>query len=138
MEKHISNTHKIIEFLAKHPFVKRVGHPSLQSHADYALAQQLLPKGASSVFSFDLAGSRQQGKAFVEALQIFSHLANVGDSKSLVIHPASTTHFRMDAKALEQSGITEGTIRLSIGLENPDDLIADLQKALKTAEKTKA
>lgn len=138
MEKHISNTHKIIEFLAQHPFVKRVGHPSLQSHADYALAQQLLPKGASSVFSFDLAGSRPQGKAFVEALQIFSHLANVGDSKSLVIHPASTTHFRMDAKALEQSGITEGTIRLSIGLENPDDLIADLQKALKTAEKTKA
>lgn len=138
MEKHISNTHKIIEFLAQHPFVKRVGHPSLQSHADYTLAQQLLPKGASSVFSFDLAGSRQQGKAFVEALQIFSHLANVGDSKSLVIHPASTTHFRMDAKALEQSGITEGTIRLSIGLENPDDLIADLQKALKTAEKTKA
>lgn len=138
MEKHISNTHKIIEFLAQHPFVKRVGHPSLQSHTDYALAQQLLPKGASSVFSFDLAGSRQQGKAFVEALQIFSHLANVGDSKSLVIHPASTTHFRMDAKALEQSGITEGTIRLSIGLENPDDLIADLQKALKTAEKTKA
>lgn len=138
MEKHISNTHKIIEFLAQHPFVKRVGHPSLQSHTDYALAQQLLPKGASSVFSFDLAGSRQQGKAFVEALQIFSHLANVGDSKSLVIHPASTTHFRMDAKALEQSGITEGTIRLSIGLENPEDLIADLQKALKTAEKTKA
>jgi O-acetylhomoserine (thiol)-lyase len=138
MEKHIANTQKIIDFLAAHAFVQRVGHPALPGHADHALAQQLLPKGASSVFSFDLAGSRNQGKAFVEALQIFSHLANVGDSKSLVIHPASTTHFRMDAKALAQSGITEGTIRLSIGLENPEDLIADLQKALKTAEKTKA
>lgn len=138
MEKHIANTQKIIEFLAGRAFVTRVGHPALPHHADYALAQQLLPKGASSVFSFDLAGTRNQGKAFVEALQIFSHLANVGDSKSLVIHPASTTHFRMDAKALAQSGITEGTIRLSIGLENPEDLIADLQKALKTAEKTKA
>lgn len=138
MEKHMSNTFKIIDFLSQHPMVKKVGHPALPSHPDHALAQQLLPKGASSVFSFDLAGSRNQGKEFVEALQIFSHLANVGDSKSLVIHPASTTHFRMDSQALQQSGITEGTIRLSIGLENPDDLIADLQKALKSAEKTNA
>jgi O-acetylhomoserine (thiol)-lyase len=87
------------------------------------------------VFSFDLAGSREQGKAFIEALRIFSHLANVGDCRSLVIHPASTTHFRMDDAALAQAGITPGTIRLSIGLEDPDDLIDDLKRALRVAEK---
>jgi len=86
------------------------------------------------VFSFDLKGSREQGKAFVETLKIFSHLANVGDCRSLVIHPASTTHFRMDDAALALGGITQGTIRLSIGLEDPDDLIDDLKRALKAAE----
>jgi O-acetylhomoserine (thiol)-lyase len=90
------------------------------------------------VFSFDLRGSREQGKAFIEALRIFSHLANVGDCRSLVIHPASTTHFRMDDAALEQAGITPGTIRLSIGLEEADDLIDDLKRALKVAEKAAA
>ena len=135
MERHMSNTQKIVEFLASQAFVSRVGHPLLESHPSYALAQKLLPRGAGSVFSFDLKGSREQGKTFVESLKVFSHLANVGDCRSLVIHPASTTHFRMSDEALAAGGITQGTIRLSIGLEDPDDLIDDLKRALKTAEK---
>jgi O-acetylhomoserine (thiol)-lyase len=135
MARHMSNTQKVVEFLAAHPFVSRVGHPMLESHPSHALANKLLPRGAGSVFSFDLKGSREQGKAFVEALKIFSHLANVGDCRSLVIHPASTTHFRMNDEALAAGGITQGTIRLSIGLEDPDDLLDDLKRALKIAEK---
>ena len=136
MARHMDNTAKVVEFLAAHPLVSRVGHPLLESHPSHALAQKLLPRGAGSVFSFDIAGSRQQGQAFIEALKVFSHLANVGDAKSLVIHPASTTHFRMSDEALAQAGIGPGTIRLSIGLEDPADLIDDLKKALKAAEKT--
>jgi O-acetylhomoserine (thiol)-lyase len=135
MERHMSNTRKVVEFLAKQAFVSRVGHPLLGTHASHALAQKLLPRGAGSVFSFDLKGSREQGKKFVEALKVFSHLANVGDCRSLVIHPASTTHFRMSDEALAAGGITQGTIRLSIGLEDADDLIDDLKRALKLAEK---
>ena len=135
MEKHMSNTRKVVEFLAKQPFVERVGHPMLESHPSHALAQKLLPKGAGSVFSFDMKGSREQGKRFIETLKLFSHLANVGDCRSLVIHPASTTHFRMSDEALKAAGIGPGTIRLSIGLEDPDDLIDDLKRALKAAEK---
>ncbi len=129
------NTAKVVEFLAAHPMVSRVGHPLLESHPSHALAQKLLPKGAGSVFSFDIKGSRKQGQAFVEALKVFSHLANVGDCRSLVIHPASTTHFRMDDAALAKGGITQGTIRLSIGLEDSADLLDDLKRALKAAEK---
>jgi O-acetylhomoserine (thiol)-lyase len=135
MARHMENTAKVVEFLASHPLVSRVGHPLLESHPSHALAQKLLPRGAGSVFSFDIAGSRAQGKAFIEALKVFSHLANVGDARSLVIHPASTTHFRMSDEALAQAGIGPGTIRLSIGLEDPADLIDDLKKALKAAEK---
>ncbi len=135
MARHISNTQKVVAFLASQPLVARVGHPMLESHPSHALAQQLLPRGAGSVFSFDLKGSRAQGKKFIEALKIFSHLANVGDCRSLVIHPASTTHFRMTDEALAGAGITQGTIRLSIGLEDPDDLIDDLKRALKAADK---
>jgi O-acetylhomoserine (thiol)-lyase len=135
MERHMANTRRIVEFLAAHPFVARVGHPMLDSHPSHALAQKLLPKGAGSVFSFDLKGNREQGKRFIEALKLFSHLANVGDCRSLVIHPASTTHFRMTDEALANAGITQGTIRLSIGLEDADDLIDDLKRALKAAEK---
>ena len=136
MARHMSNTEKVVAFLASHPFVSRVGHPLLESHSSHALAKKLLPRGAGSVFSFDLKGSREQGKAFVESLKVFSHLANVGDCRSLVIHPASTTHFRMSDEALASAGITQGTIRLSIGLEDPDDLMDDLKRALKAAEKT--
>ncbi|WP_395685729.1 O-acetylhomoserine aminocarboxypropyltransferase [Caenimonas koreensis] len=135
MDRHMANTRKVVEFLASHPLVARVGHPMLESHPSYALAQKLLPRGAGSVFSFDIKGHREQGKKFVETLKVFSHLANVGDCRSLVIHPASTTHFRMSDDALVNAGITQGTIRLSIGLEDADDLIEDLKRALKAAEK---
>ncbi|MBA2674118.1 O-acetylhomoserine aminocarboxypropyltransferase [Ramlibacter sp.] len=135
MERHMANTRKVVEFLAAHPMVARVAHPHLEAHPSHALARRLLPRGAGAVFSFDIKGSREQGKGFVEALKIFSHLANVGDCRSLVIHPASTTHFRMTNEALSGAGITQGTIRLSIGLEDADDLIDDLKRALRTAEK---
>ncbi|MEN9396206.1 MAG: hypothetical protein RLZ81_736 [Pseudomonadota bacterium] len=135
MERHMRNTQQVVEFLSQQAFVGRVGHPLLDSHPSHALAQRLLPRGAGSVFSFDLKGSREQGKKFVETLKVFSHLANVGDCRSLVIHPASTTHFRMSDEALAAGGITQGTIRLSIGLEDADDLIDDLKRALKAAER---
>jgi len=138
MERHMHNTAKVVEFLASQPMVGRVGHPLLESHPSHALAKKLLPKGAGSVFSFDIKGTRKQGQAFVETLKVFSHLANVGDCRSLVIHPASTTHFRMDDEALAKGGITQGTIRLSIGLEDSADLMDDLKRALKAAEKAGA
>ncbi len=138
MQQHMRNTEKVVEFLASQPFVERVGHPLLESHPSHQLAQKLLPRGVASVFSFDLKGTREQGKKFIETLKIFSHLANVGDCRSLVIHPASTTHFRLSDDALAGAGITQGTIRLSIGLEDPDDLIDDLKRALKAAEKAGA
>jgi len=138
MARHIENTRKVVEFLASQAMVEGVGYPELDTHPSRALAKRLLPRGCGSVFSFNLRGSREQGKAFIEALKIFSHLANVGDCRSLVIHPASTTHFRMDDAALALAGITPGTIRLSIGLEEADDLIDDLKRALKVAEKAAA
>jgi O-acetylhomoserine (thiol)-lyase len=135
MERHIANTRRIVEFLAGHAQVARVAYPELESHPDRSLARRLLPRGCGAVFSFDLKGSRASGRAFVEALQLFSHLANVGDARSLVIHPASTTHFRMDGPALAAAGIAEGTLRLSIGLEDADDLIDDLKRAFKVAQR---
>lgn len=136
MARHVENTRKIVEFLSSHEMVSRVGYPELPGHPDQELAQQLLPKGCGAVFSFDLRGDRSAGIAFVDALNLFSHLANVGDAKSLVIHPASTTHHRMDSDALAAGGIGEGTIRLSIGLEDPADLIGDLKQGLHAAAKT--
>jgi O-acetylhomoserine (thiol)-lyase len=135
MARHVDNTRRVVQFLASQPMVSGVGYPELESHPDHALAARLLPRGCGSVFSFDIKGTRRQGQAFIEALKLFSHLANVGDCRSLVIHPASTTHFRMDDAALAQAGIGPGTIRLSIGLEDPDDLIDDLKRALRVAEK---
>ena len=135
MARHVENTQRIVEFLATQPLVGRIRHPSQPDHPDHTLAQRLLPKGCGAVFSFDLQGTRAQGQAFIEALELFSHLANVGDARSLVIHPASTTHFRMDDAALAAAGIGPGTIRLSVGLEDPADLIDDLQRALKAAQK---
>ncbi|MCM5678385.1 O-acetylhomoserine aminocarboxypropyltransferase [Schlegelella sp. S2-27] len=136
MERHIGNTRKVVDYLSRHPLVERIGYPELPGHPSHALAQRLLPRGCGSVFSFDMKGSRSQGRRFIETLKVFSHLANVGDCRSLVIHPASTTHFRMDDAALAQAGIAQGTIRLSIGLEDADDLIDDLGRALKVAEKS--
>jgi O-acetylhomoserine (thiol)-lyase len=135
MARHVENTRKVVAFLAGHKMVARVGYPELDGHPSQALARRLLPRGCGSVFSFDLKGSREQGKALIDTLKIFSHLANVGDCRSLVIHPASTTHLRMDDAALASAGITAGTIRLSIGLEDADDLIEDLKRALRAAEK---
>lgn len=135
MARHVSNAQAVVDFLASHPMVERVSHPSRPEHRSHELATRLLPRGAGSVFSFDLRGTREQGKAFVENLQLFSHLANVGDCRSLVIHPASTTHFRMDDAALDAAGIGPGSIRLSIGLEDPDDLVQDLKRALKAAQR---
>ena len=135
MARHVENARKVVGFLAAHPLVASVAYPELETHPDHALAKRLLPRGAGSVFTFDLRGSREQGRAFIEALQIFSHLANVGDCRSLVIHPASTTHFRMDDAALAEAGIRPGSIRLSIGLEDADDLIDDLKRALNVAKK---
>lgn len=137
MAKHIENTRAVLGYLQERLIeageVSSVVHPDLDSHPDHQLAKQLLPKGSSSVFTFNLKGGRAAGKRFIEALNVFSHLANVGDAKSLVIHPASTTHFRMSDQDLILSGIHPGTIRLSIGLEDPRDLIDDLKKGLTAA-----
>jgi O-acetylhomoserine (thiol)-lyase len=135
MQRHVDNTRKVVGFLAAHAAVESVAYPELPSHRDHALAQRLLPRGCGAVFSFNLKGSRAAGRTFVEALQVFSHLANVGDAKSLVIHPASTTHFRVPDDQLQAAGITQGTIRLSVGLEDAADLIDDLAQALKRAQK---
>ncbi|SAL45643.1 O-acetylhomoserine/O-acetylserine sulfhydrylase [Caballeronia turbans] len=135
MDRHVANTRKVIEFLLSSPAVEGVAYPELPTHRDRALAARLLPRGAGAVFSFDLKGGVPAARKFIETLTLFSHLANVGDARSLVIHPASTTHFRMDAAALEAAGIGPGRIRLSIGLEDPDDLIDDLKRGLKAAQK---
>jgi O-acetylhomoserine (thiol)-lyase len=135
MQRHVSNTRKIVAFLDQHEGVDWVTYPELPSHRDHQLARELLPRGCGAVFSFGLKGGRPAGRRFIESLRVFSHLANVGDAKSLVIHPASTTHHRMDAQALERAGITEGTIRLSVGLEDADDLIADLERAIHRARR---
>jgi O-acetylhomoserine (thiol)-lyase len=137
MQRHVDNTRKVVAFLDAHDAVDWVGYPELESHPDYALAKTLLPRGCGAVFSFGLKGGRPAGRQFIESVRIFSHLANVGDAKSLVIHPASTTHHRMDAKALAGAGITEGTIRLSVGLEDADDLVRDLNQAIKASQRVK-
>lgn len=131
MQRHVENTRAIVNFLNDHASVKKVIYPELNDHPDNKLAAELLPNGVGAVFTFELKDGRQAGKKFIEKLKIFSHLANVGDAKSLVIHPASTTHFRMSDDDLLSAGITPGTVRLSIGLENIDDLKQDLKQALK-------
>ncbi len=135
MQRHVDNTRKIVEFLKSNEAVESVIYPELPEHPDHEIAKRLLPKGCGAVFSFGLKGGRRAGRTFIESLRVFSHLANVGDAKSLVIHPASTTHHRMDAEALRAAGITEGTIRLSVGLEDPQDLTEDLARALYLSQK---
>ena len=130
MERHIKNTRDIVNFLNTHKSVKSVCYPELDDHPDHELAKELLPDGCGAVFTFELNGNIETGKKFIEQLNLFSHLANVGDAKSLVIHPASTTHHRMNTEDLKKAGITESTIRLSIGIEDSQDLIEDLDEAL--------
>ncbi|MCP5180758.1 MAG: O-acetylhomoserine aminocarboxypropyltransferase [Pseudomonadales bacterium] len=135
MARHVANTMAVARMLAEHAMVERVNYPGLVTHPDHALAAKLLPNGCGAVLSFEIRGGREAGRLFIEKLELFSHLANIGDAKSLVIHPASTTHHRMDAQALADAGIGEGLIRLSIGLEDPRDLIDDLGRALKAVER---
>ena len=135
MPRHVENARQVVAFLAAHPMVEAVGYPELPSHPDHALAKKLLPGGCGAVFSFNMKGGREAGRRFIEALRVFSHLANVGDAKSLVIHPATTTHYRMSDEDLAHAGITAGTVRLSIGLEKAEDLVEDLGRALAAAQK---
>ena len=130
MERHIKNTRDIVSFLSSHESVKSVCYPELENHPDHELSKELLPNGCGAVFTFEIEGNIETGKKFIEQLNLFSHLANVGDAKSLVIHPASTTHHRMNAEDLKKAGISESTIRLSIGIEDSKDLIEDLDEAL--------
>ncbi len=133
MARHMENTRAVVKFLDGHDAVEWVSYPELSSHPDHARAKKLLPKGSGAVFSFGIKGGREAGQMFIERLGIFSHLANVGDAKSLVIHPASTTHQQMSADALAEAGIGEELVRLSVGLEDADDLIGDLDQALRSA-----
>ena len=135
MERHQANTRRVVEFLLAHPMVAAVAYPELASHPDHALTKRILPRGCGAVLTFELMGGRAAGRRFADGLQVFSHLANVGDARSLVIHPASTTHFRVPPEQLAASGIGQGTLRLSVGLEDPDDLIDDLKRGLKLAQK---
>ena len=128
VERHVENTKKIVEYLSNHPQVAKVNHPSLADHPDNALYQKYFPNGAGSIFTFDIKGGKEEAFKFIDSLEIFSLLANVADVKSLVIHPYSTTHSQLTAEELAEVGINESTIRLSIGTEHVDDIIADLEK----------
>ncbi len=135
MDKHLENTRKLLEFLQNHEQVVWVIHPDLPEHSSHALARKYLPKGAGSIVSFGVKGGRDAGKAFIENVQLASHLANVGDAKTLIIHPASTTHSRVDAKALVAAGITQDMIRLSVGLEDADDIMAGFEAGFRASRK---
>jgi O-acetylhomoserine (thiol)-lyase len=135
MAQHMANTRRVLDFLAASDAVAWVLHPDLPSHPDHRLAQRLMPRGAGSIVSFGIKGGREAGKRFIDSLKLVSHLANVGDAKSLVIHPASTTHQQLDAAALAAAGIGEDMVRLSVGLEDVEDIVDDLAQALRAAQK---
>ena len=130
VERHVSNALKIVDFLAKHPKVERVNHPALPHHPDHAIYERYFPQGGISIFTFDIKGGRAEAFRFIDHLKLFSLLANVADVKSLVIHPATTTHSQMSDAELEASGIGQGTVRLSVGIEHVDDLLEDIAEAL--------
>ncbi|MFZ1815299.1 MAG: PLP-dependent transferase [Rhizobiaceae bacterium] len=138
MERHIRNTTALLDFLKAHDAVAWVRHPSLPDHPDHAVAARLLPKGAGSVVAFGIKGGRAAGAAFIESVQVASHLANVGDAKTLVIHPASTTHSHISAEDMKTGGLSDDMIRLSVGLESIDDLVADFDRALKISQRAVA
>ena len=135
MPRHVSNTEAVVEALLANEAVTWVRHPSAPDHPDHELARRLYPRGAGAVLSFGIAGGRSAGEKFISAVRLASHLANVGDAKTLVIHPASTTHRQMPAEDLAAAGVGEDLVRLSVGLEDPRDLIEDLEQALKASQR---
>jgi len=135
MDKHMANTRDLLEYLQAHEHVSWVNHPDLADHSSRELAKKYLPKGAGSIISFGVKGGREAGKTFIENVELASHLANVGDAKTLIIHPATTTHSRIDAEALVAAGITEDMIRLSVGLENIEDIKADFENGFRAARR---
>lgn len=135
MDRHVANATAVAEYLAQADEVEWVSYPSLDSHPDHERAKKMLPRGPGAIFSFGIKGGREAGRKFIEAVTVFSHLANVGDAKSLVIHPGSTTHQQMSATDLEAAGISEDLIRLSVGMESIEDLIGDLKRALRASQK---
>ncbi|WP_022777498.1 O-acetylhomoserine aminocarboxypropyltransferase/cysteine synthase family protein [Butyrivibrio sp. AE3009] len=134
LDRHAENTRKVVEFLASHPQVEKVNHPSLKDHPDHALYEKYFPNGGASIFTFEIKGGKEAAWKFIDNLEIFSLLANVADVKSLVIHPATTTHSQLNDEELAAQGITQSTIRLSIGTEHIDDIIADLEKGFAAAK----
>jgi O-acetylhomoserine (thiol)-lyase len=134
MERHSENSLEVAKYLEKHESVEWVNHPGLPNHRSYELAQKYLPKGQGAIFTFGIKGGLEAGKKFINSLELFSHLANVGDSKSLVIHPASTTHQQLTEEAQRSAGVTPDLVRLSIGIESVDDIIADLDQALRKSQ----
>ncbi len=135
MRQHVENTRQVAQFLDEADEVAWISYPGLADHPDHERAARLLPRGSGAIFSFGIKGGRPAGSTFIEHLEVFSHLANVGDAKSLVIHPASTTHSTMDAEQLERAGVGEDLVRLSIGLEDSSDLIDDLRRALRASQR---
>jgi len=135
MERHVANAEAVAGHLAAADGVSAVSYPGLSSHPDHDLARKLMPGGAGSILAFTLEGGREAGRRFIESTKVFLHLANVGDARSLVIHPASTTHAQLDRDALVAAGIDEGLVRMSVGLEDVDDLLADIDRALRAANR---
>ena len=130
VERHVENTWKVVDFLKNHPKIEKVNHPSLADNKYNDMYNKYFPNGGASIFTFEIKGGAKEAKEFIDKLQIFSLLANVADVKSLVIHPASTTHSQMSAEELKQSGIKPNTVRLSIGIEHIDDILFDIEQAL--------
>ncbi|RKD23972.1 O-acetylhomoserine aminocarboxypropyltransferase [Ammoniphilus oxalaticus] len=135
MDRHVENAQKVAEFLDGHELVSWVNYPGLETNAYYELGKKYMPKGPGSIFTFGLKGGIEEGKKFINSLEIFSHLANVGDAKSLVIHPASTTHQQLDEASLHEAGVSADMVRLSVGLESIDDILYDLDQALRASQK---
>ena len=136
MERHVANAQAVAEALKAHPAVAWISYPGLAEHPDHRLAQRLFPKGPGSMIAFGIKGGREAGRRFIETLRLASHLANVGDAKTLVIHPASTTHSQMSAEELNAAGVGEDLVRLSVGLEAEADIIEDLTQALRASQKS--
>ena len=130
MDRHVANAQRVAEFLEGHPRVTWVCYPGLPSHADHERAKKILPKGAGAILGFGIQGGRESGQAFIDKLQLFSHLANVGDARSLAIHPASTTHSQLTGEEMLTAGVTPDFVRLSVGLEDIEDILWDLEQAL--------